>query len=91
MKSVKGYVSDYVASLDPISVYKCLPIIKKILFRLLGLIEAEKVLVITPSGTKGVCEIYLAKCSRCGEIYVDYPHGYSKYIECPKCRTQINI
>jgi len=91
MRVFKGYVSDYVKSLDPNEVLSKLPVHKKVLFKLLGVVKVEDLLVETPSGTKSRCSIYLARCGRCKAIYVDYPHGYDPHLVCPKCGTWIYV
>jgi len=32
--------------------------------------------------------IYLVRCPRHG-LFEDYPHGYDRYFECPKCFEEI--
>mgnify|MGYP000306506440 CR=1 FL=1 len=91
MKVFRGYVSDYVRGLDPVEVLRSLSVFKRLLLRLLGYVTVEKILVVTPGGTRGVVPIYLAKCFSCGELYVDYPHGYDRYVYCPRCGARIYV
>lgn len=91
LRVLKGYISDYVGSLDPLATYKSLPVYKKLLFKLMGLVRVEKVHVITPHGVEGDCDVYLARCPRCKSVYLDYPHYYTKYLECPKCSARIYL
>jgi hypothetical protein len=32
-------------------------------------------------------QYYWFRCTNCGGTSADYPHGYSKYLTCRKCRT----
>ena len=91
MRVVYGYVSDYVRSLNPGDVYARLGPFRKLLLRLLGVVRLERVYVKTPSGTEDMVSIYLARCPHCGNLYVDYPHGYSQFLECPRCSTRIYL
>ena len=91
MKVVHGYISDYVRGLEATKLVSGLNPLKKLVFMVLGVVRVEKVYVKTPEGAEGVSEVYLARCPYCKSIYVDYPHGYSRYIQCPKCRTRIYV
>ena len=35
-------------------------------------------------GWRGSLPFYLYKCQICGEYHIDYPHGYTGYLRCPK-------
>ena len=91
MRALQGYISDYARSLNPYEVYARLNPIKKLLLKILGVVKLETLYVKTPVGTEGTASIYLVKCPRCGQLYIDYPHGYTKYLECPKCETRIHL
>jgi len=36
-------------------------------------------------GWKGKLPFYLVRCKKHGIYYLDYPHGYRGYFNCPKC------
>ena len=38
-------------------------------------------------GWKGHLPIYAVKCKKHG-LFQDYPHGFTKYFSCPKCREE---
>ena len=38
-------------------------------------------------GWKGYLPIYVVKCPKHG-LYTDYPHGYTGYFTCPKCKLE---
>ena len=85
MRTMYGYVSDYVKSLNPNEVFPKLSPVKKLLLKLLGVVKLEEVYVKTPIGTEGATGVYLVKCLNCRELYIDYPHGYTQFLQCPKC------
>ena len=90
-KVFKGYISSYVRSLEPGKVYRTLSPLKKLALRLFGYVRVEVVFVETPDGIKSEVPVYLARCSRCGRLYVDYPHGYKRYIVCPNCGAGVYV
>ena len=36
-------------------------------------------------GWKGSLPFYLVKCKEHNLLFIDYPHGYRGYFNCPKC------
>ena len=39
-------------------------------------------------GWKGKLPFYLVKCKRHGVFFIDYPHGYRGYFNCPVCMKE---
>ena len=89
--TIHGYISDHIRKLSPQQEYSKLNPLKKLLFKLLGVVKLETVYVKTPIGTEGEVKVYLARCPNCKQLYIDYPHGYTRFIECPNCHTRIYI
>ena len=89
----RGYVSDLVRELnrDPVSLAGSLSLLGRVSLRVLGYAEVARVRVVTPEGVEGEERIYLAKCPRCGALYADYPHGYTRYLVCPRCGYRVYI
>ena len=70
MRTMYGYVSDYVKSLNPNEVFPKLSPVKKLLLKLLGAVKLECIYVKAPIGTEGVVGAYLVKCLNCRELYI---------------------
>ena len=87
----RGYVSDLAAELN-----RCIDVVagslsvwQRLLLRLRGWVRIARVRVVTPEGISGVEELCLARCPRCGALYIDYPHGYDGYLVCPRCGYRV--
>jgi hypothetical protein len=39
-------------------------------------------------GWKGKLPFYIVRCSRCKQLYMDYPHGHKNYFLCPNCSAK---
>jgi len=72
MRTIHGYISDYVKSLNYNGTYVRLSPVKKLLLKLLGVVKLEEVYVKTPIGTERGCEVYLVRCPKCRELHIDY-------------------
>ena len=38
-------------------------------------------------GWRGELEFFIYKCRECGELHIDYRHGYSQYLSCLSVRS----
>ena len=62
-----------------------LSLLQRLLLEIQGyvyLFHAEK------DGWKGKLPFYLVKCKRHRFFFIDYPHGYHKYFNCPLCMKE---